>query len=400
MERVVVVGAGLAGLRTCEGLRARDYAGEIVLLGDESHLPYDRPPLSKQFLAGEWPLDKVWLRQHDQLEALALDRRQGPDNRATSLDAEARSVTLASGEHLSFDGLVIATGASARTLPSLEAQPGVHLLRTIDDAVALRTVLTTPGARLLVIGGGFIGMEVAATARKLGADVTVVEPLEFPLARVLGPLVGQACLRLHLDHGVRVLLGSEIDSVSRAVPGGAMAAVLTDGSAIDADAVLVGIGAVPNVGWLEGSGLEFSPRGVPCDETLQVAPGIVVAGDLALWPFGPGRDAVRLEHRTNAAEQGDHAAGTLLGSREPFVTVPYVWSDQYDVKIQVLGIPDPADEVVVVDGREEDGRFVAAFGRGGLLSAVVGISMPRSLMRFRPMLTSPTPYTEALALLG
>ncbi|MGO9558324.1 MAG: NAD(P)/FAD-dependent oxidoreductase [Acidimicrobiales bacterium] len=400
MDRVVVVGAGLAGLRACEGLRARDYRGEIVLLGDEVHVPYDRPPLSKQFLAGEWQLDKVWLRPDDQLASLALDCRRGPESRATSLDAEARSVALASGEHLSFDGLVIATGARARTVPGLEPRPGVHLLRTIEDALALRAVVAAPGARLVVVGGGFIGMEVAATARRLGAEVTVVEPLEYPLVRVLGPLAGKACLRLHFDHGVRVLLGSATESVTRSGTGETMSVVLTDGSALEADAVLVGIGAVPNVGWLEGSGLDFSPRGVPCDETLQVAPGIVAAGDIALWPFGPGRESVRLEHRTNAAEQGDHAAATLLGSKEPFETVPYVWSDQYDVKIQVLGIPDPTDEVVVVDGREDDGRFVAAYGRDGLLSAVVGFSMPRSIMRFRPMLTSPTPYAEALALLA
>ncbi|MGO9198560.1 MAG: NAD(P)/FAD-dependent oxidoreductase [Acidimicrobiales bacterium] len=397
MERVVVVGAGLAGLRACEGLRARSFAGEIVLVGDESHAPYDRPPLSKQFLAGDWALEKVWLRQQPQLDALGLELRRGPEHRAESLDVEGRAVTLASGERIAYDGLVLATGARARTLPALESLPGAYLLRTIDDAIALRSAIADPGARLLVVGGGFIGMEVAATARKLGAQVTVVEPLEFPLARVLGRLPGRACLRLHVDHGVRVLLGAALESVSSDA-GGTISAVLTDGTALEADAVLVGVGAVPNVDWLEGCGLDVGPSGVACDAALQVAPGIVACGDLALWPFAAARP-VRLEHRTNAAEQGDHAAATLLGATAPFETVPYVWSDQYDIKIQLLGIPQPDDDCVVVDGREEDGRFVAVYGRAGVLSAVVGLSMPRVLMRLRSLLTTRTPFDEALRFL-
>ncbi len=393
MEQVVVVGAGLAGLRACEGLRARGYVGAITLLGEEEHAPYDRPPLSKQFLAGTLGADRLSLRRDEQLAALDLDLRLGSSSRATSLDAAGRRVELASGEWLAFDGLVVATGSRARVLPGLEALPTVHVLRTLDDSVALRTGLG-PGRRLLVVGGGFVGMEVAATARGLGAEVTVVEPLETPLERVLGRLAGGACARLHAEHGVRIETGTTIEEAV-AEPDGSTTAVLGRGEAVSADVVLVAVGAAPNVSWLEGSGLEVGPSGVACDARLQVAPGIVAAGDVARFPFGPAGSPARIEHRTNAAEQGDHAAGTLLGGTEPFAPVPYVWSDQYDVKIQLLGLPEPDDVCEVVDGSLRDGRFVAAYGRDGRLTAAVAFEMPRSLMRLRSMLATPTPYEEA-----
>lgn len=400
MKRVLVVGGGLAGLRACEGLRARGFEGEVVLVGDESHVPYDRPPLSKQFLAGEWELDRLWLRPEAKLESLGLQLRRGPEHRAERLDLSARQVSLASGERLSFDGLVVATGAKARKLPMFESLPGVHLLRTIEDALSLKSVLSSPGARLLVIGAGFIGMEVAATACRLGAEVTVVEQLESPLAATLGPLAGGACRRLHEGHGVRFHLGVVLESISSAGADGTLVAVLGSGERLEADAVLVGVGAVPNVSWLEGSGLDVSPGGVVCDETLRAAPGVVVAGDLARWPFGAEGVPIRLEHRTNAAEQGEHAAGTLLGEQQPFETVPYVWSDQYDAKIQLLGLPRPDDECVVVDGSLDEGRFVALYGRQGMLQAAIGFSMPRSLMRLRALLLKKTPFAEALSSLS
>ncbi|MHB1986896.1 MAG: NAD(P)/FAD-dependent oxidoreductase [Acidimicrobiales bacterium] len=400
MNRIVVVGAGLAGLRACEGLRARDFQGEIVLVGEEDHDPYDRPPLSKQFLSGEWDLERLWLRKKPEMAALDLEVRKGADHRADRLELEPRSVTLGSGERLSFDGLVIATGARARTLRGFEALPGAYVLRTIDDSRKIRSVLARTGLRLLVIGAGFIGMEVAATARKLGCEVTVVEPLKTPLARVLGPLAGRACQALHEAHGVRLIFGSVVESVSAHGADGPLTAILDNGTTLEADAVLLGVGAAPNVSWLEGSGLDVGPEGLRCDGTLRAAPGVVAAGDLVSWPFGAGGASVRLEHRTNAAEQGDHAAGTLLGSTDLFDTVPYVWSDQYDAKIQVLGIPKPDDECVVVDGSTKEGRFVALYARDGLLSAAVAFSMPRSLMAFRTLLKTPTRFSEALSGLG
>lgn len=394
MDRVVVVGAGLAGLRACEGLRSREFDGEIVLIGDEPHAPYDRPPLSKQFLSGEWELDKVLLRQEAQLAALGLERRLGAEHRARHLDVAGRLVELASGERIGFDGLVIATGARARTLPALESMPGVFTLRTIDDAVRLRPVVAA-GGRLLVVGAGFIGLEVAATARTLGCEVTIVEPLDTPLARVFGPLAGGACRRLHEDHGVRLVLGRGLESLAEG-PGEGLSAVLAGGERLEFDAVVVGVGAVPNLDWLEGSGLAVDPSGLECDERLEAAPGIVAAGDLARWPGGRGSSTIRLEHRTNAAEQGDFAAASLLGIGDRFVTVPYVWSDQYDVKIQVLGLPQPDDEVVVVDGDPDSGRFVSVHGRDGYVSAVVGFAMPRGVMRLRSLVATETPFADAV----
>lgn len=394
MERIIVVGGGLAGLSACEGLRQAGHEGEIVLVGEEEHDPYDRPPLSKQLLAGEWEADRVRLRTPEKLAALGLEVRRG--ERASSLDLARAVVCLASGEELGYDGLVLATGSRARQLPAFESLEHAFVLRSLDDALALRSALSE-GRRLLVVGGGFIGMEVAATARRLGCEVTVVEPLETPLYRVLGALVGSACEALHRDHGVEFHLGVGIESVSEEGTERTIVAVLGDGSRLEADVAVVGIGAAPEVGWLDGSGLEVGPGGVACDAALVAAPGVVVAGDIALFPFGPNRTPVRLEHRTNAAEQGSHAARSLLGEASPFVSVPYVWSDQYDKKIQLLGLPDPSDEVIVAEGEIESGRFVALYGRAGVLSAVVGFSMPRALMGYRQSLSEEAPFEQAVA---
>lgn len=396
MDQVVVVGGGLAGLRACEGLREHGYEGRLFLAGEEEHLPYDRPPLSKQFLAGEWGFDRVVLRDEARLAGLGLDRLAGPAWRATGLDLSRRRVRFASGEELFFDGLVVATGSRARLLPGLEGLANTHLLRTLEDSRALSGALFG-GGRLLVVGAGFIGMEVAATARRLGAEVAVVEPLSTPLGRVLGPLAGEACARLHREHGVRLLLGRSVASVEEVGKNKAVVLVLDDGSRLEGDCLLVAVGAVPNVSWLEGSGLEVGAEGVACDASLLAAPGVVVAGDVALWPHGRRGTATRLEHRTNAAEQGEHAARSLLGERVAFETVPYVWTDQYDAKIQLLGLPQPTDECVVVEGEPDSGRFVALYGREGLLSGAVGFSMPRALMRWRAALEAETPFREALA---
>ncbi len=396
MDTVVVVGAGLAGLRACEGLRQKGYSGRLVLVGDEVHDPYDRPPLSKQFLAGTVALEQVMLRSAEELGGLGLELRMGPEHRARRLDVAAGVVELEDGEELAFDGLVLATGSRARHLPGTEHLPGVFTLRSLDDAVSLKAVLES-GARLLVVGAGFIGMEVAATARALGAAVTVVEPLEVPLGRVIGPLAGEALTRLHEAHGVRLLLGRGVASLE-ATPGG-LRAELDDGTTLEADAVLVGIGAVPNVEWLDGSGLEIEESGVICDSTLEAAPGVVVAGDIARWPYVKS-ERVRLEHRTNAAEQGEHAAASLLGSREPFSTVPYVWSDQYDVKIQLLGIPRPTDDCEVLEGSFEEGSCLAVYGRQGSFTAAIGFHKARSLMRLRPLFLRGATFDEARTALG
>lgn len=398
---IVVVGAGLAGLRACEGLRARGHGGPIVLVGEEEHLPYDRPPLSKQFLAGDWPLERVLLRTPAALADLRIDLKLGSEHRIVGLDLENREIVSAGGELVGFSGLVLATGAKPRKLAGLSELSEAHVLRTIDDAAVLRELLIREGVRLLLVGAGFIGLEVAATARRLGADVTVVEPLAVPLGRVLGPVPGRACEAAHREHGVGFFLGTSLASVDRTTDGD-LSCVLSEGTVVRADALLVGIGAVPAVGWLEGCGLPAGPDGVPCDRSLVVAPGVVVAGDIARWPLAAG-GSVRLEHRTNAAEQGDHAAASLLASLsgtrpEPFQTVPYVWSDQYDLKIQVLGLPQPDDGVAVVEGSVEERRFLALYEREGRLSAAVAFGRPRALMRFRPLLERGAAFSEATAL--
>ena len=304
---------------------------------------------------------------------------------------------------MGFDGLVVATGASPRLLPGITGRPGVHTLRNLEDTAALRAVIERPGAHLAIAGAGFIGLEVAATARRAGAAVTVVEPLDLPLARAVGPLVGGAVADLHRANGVDLRLGTTLESVEAPeAPGsGPVTCRLGDGSSLAADALLVGIGAVPETGWLDGAGLDVTAAGLRCDESLVVAPGIVAAGDLARWPHRTTGELVRVEHRTNAAEQGEHAARSLLadeGGRQPFVPVHYVWSDQYDAKIQVLGMPHVDDECVVVDGGLDEGRYVVIFERDGRLSGVVGCSRPRALMAYRPLLERGAGFDDALAL--
>jgi NADPH-dependent 2,4-dienoyl-CoA reductase/sulfur reductase-like enzyme len=419
---IAVVGAGLAGLRACEGLRERGFEGRITLLGEEAHAPYDRPPLSKQFLAGEWDLDRVVLAAPDRLASLELELRLGPSHRAIQLDLAARRLSLASGESVSFDGLVLATGSAARRLPGISGLPGTYVLRTLDDAVALRNVLVRPGARLVLPRAGFIGLEVAATARRLGAEVTVVEPLEIPLGRVLGPVAGSACELMHREEGVRFHLQTVIEAVDAGEAGEAGEAQplrchLSNGQTLECDAILVGIGAAPSLGWLDGSGLSAGPDGIVCDATLLAGPGVVVAGDVARWPLplhtaapAPAAETVRVEHRTNAAEQGGYAAQTLLAhlglapavapAEEPSYAVPYVWSDQYNVKIQVLGLPRPDDEVIVVEGDPAERRFLALHGRGGRLVGVVGFARPRHVMSLRPFLDRAASLEEAAALFG
>jgi NADPH-dependent 2,4-dienoyl-CoA reductase/sulfur reductase-like enzyme len=395
LRSVVVVGASVAGLKACEGLRHDGFDGAITLVGAESHLPYDRPPLSKQFLAGSFDEDRLALTSEARLAALDLELVLG--ERARSLDRDARSVVLESGRELPFDGLVVATGATPRTLRGAPDLEGVLTLRSLGDAVRLRALLAEPGTRLAVVGGGFLGMEVAATARGLGAAVNVVEPLATPLARVVGPLVGRAIARLHTDHGVELRMGI---GVSGLVGHGRVEGLrLDDGSILDADVVLVAIGVVPEMGWLDGSGLELAD-GVVCAPTLVASPGVVAAGDVARWPHPLAEGTVRLEHRTNAAEQGVHAASSLLAGigATPFSSVPYFWSDQFDVKIQSIGLPAATDEVRVVAGSIAEGRFVACYGRDGRLSAVLGFNSPREVMGFRALLGRGATFEEALAL--
>ncbi len=392
MEQVVVVGASLAGLRCVEALRREGFSGRLTLVGAESHEPYDRPPLSKDFLAGRVDGGAIVLRK-DGFDELEVTLRLGEV--AHSLDVNARTVGVGDAT-LAFDGLVIATGAHPRRLPEQPELDGVHTLRTIDDAQRLRARLDA-GGRLCVIGAGFIGAEVAATARGLGREVTVLEALPQPMVRGVGPVVGAVLARLHRSHGVDLRLGVGVDRI--AGEGRVERVHLVDGSTVECDDVLVAIGAVPTTGWLEGSGLTLD-NGVVCDATLHAAPGIVAAGDVCRWP-NPMFDGelMRIEHWTNAAEQGAHAAGSLLADQgaEPFSPVPFVWSDQYDVKIQSAGRFGGDDRMEIVSGTTAEDRFVAIFERADRISGVLGFSAPRRVMQYRRLIAERAPFADALA---
>lgn len=377
LEQVVVVGVSAAGLTAAETLRREGYPGRLVLVDGDPRPPYDRPPLSKQLLKGEWPEEKLALRPTASLDGLDADWRLGVC--AESLDVADHSVTLADGSRVGFDGLVIATGVRPRVLPSARGLAGAHVLRTVEDSLALRAELV-PGADVVVVGAGFLGTEAAAVAAGIGCRVTVVDPLDLPLQRQLGPLVGARVARLHREHGVSLLCGRGVATVT-ADGGRVGTVVLDDGSEIRADVLLVAIGAEPVTDWLAGSGLALG-NGIQCDEFCQAAPGIVAAGDVASWQH-PTLGRLRLEHRMNATEQGMAAARTLLGRGTPFAPVPYFWSDQYDVRIQVYGRPTDAD-FTAVEGSLDEGPFAAIQRDGtGRITAVAGWNMPRQLRGLR-----------------
>jgi 3-phenylpropionate/trans-cinnamate dioxygenase ferredoxin reductase subunit len=396
---VVVVGASLAGLRACEALREEGFRGRLVLVGAEGHLPYDRPPLSKEILQGKWEPDKIALRRQG-LEDLDLDFRRAV--KATALDPEARLVTLGDGEQLAYDGLVIATGARVRRLEMAEGFEGVHYLRSLDDAMNLRADLDAAALRgvprVAVIGAGFIGCEVAASCRQRGVDVTVVEPLAAPMVRALGRHLGGLAALLHREHGVDMRCATTLAGIEG--KGRVEAIRLGDGKVIPVDALVVGVGVVAETSWLENSGLALED-GVLCDERCSVAPGIVAAGDVARYrSTRRGGFAVRIEHWTHAGAMGRAAALRLLRGEEgvePYDPVPYVWTDQFGVKIQMVGHPTPDDEVHLVDGEFEEFRFVALFARAGKLTGVVGMRRPRLVMAYQTMLEEGATIEQALA---
>ena len=390
---VTVVGASLAGLNAAEALRRDGYEGPVTLIGAEDHLPYDRPPLSKQVLAGDWEPERVALTDAGELEEDGIEVRLGV--RATALDLSSRELTLHNGETVGFDGLVIATGARCRTMGGTAELEGVHILRSLDDCLAIRADLEAAPQRVLVVGAGFIGAEVAATARGRGLDVTVVEALPTPLSRVLGDEMGQVCAEVHRDHGVDLRTGVGVDRIEgdRRVE----RVVLSDGATVDADVVVVGIGVIPNTEWLQGSGVEVDD-GVICDASCLVAERVTAAGDVARWPNQLFGESMRVEHWDNAAAQGAHAARRLLDAEVgPFMPVPWFWSDQYDRKIQLAGRVRPDDEVRVVNGSVEERRFAAIYGRGGRITGVLGFNRPRHVMRYRALIEQGASFDEALA---
>lgn len=392
---ITIVGASLAGLRAAESLRRQEFDGQIILIGDEPHAPYDRPPLSKQYLAGSWDVERLALTKPEKLDEFDLDFRLGV--RATAFDLASRRLTLDGADDIEVDGLLIATGARCRTLPGTDNLDGVFVLRSLDDATALRAALDAGPSRVVVVGAGFIGAEVAATARQREIEVSLIEALPQPLGRVLGDEMGAVCADVHREHGVDLRTGVGVEAIEG--DGRVERVRLSDGSVIEADVVVVGIGVIPNTEWLEGSGLTID-NGVVCDATCLAAPGVTAAGDVARWPNQRFDEVMRVEHWDNAVEQGGHAARRLLQSddeAEPFTPVPWFWSDQYDRKIQLAGRIRPDDDMAIVTGSVEERRFAALYGRAGKLVGVLGFNRPRHVMQYKTLIQEGASYADALA---
>lgn len=395
LEHIVIVGASLAGIRSAEALRRLGYTGRLVLVGAEPHRPYDRPPLSKEVLRGERSPEQIALTKPEAFDALRLELRLGV--RAQALEPAQRCVVLEGGERLRYDGLVIATGSRARTLPGAPPLAGVHVLRTLDDALAIRAAFETR-PRVVVVGAGFIGAEVAATCRQRGLEVTLLEALPHPMARVLNREVGMVCAAAHRDAGVDVRLGVGVKALEGS--GRVERVRLDDGSQVAADLVVVGIGALPETRWLESSGLALGD-GVLCDASCATAaPGVVAAGDVARWHHPVYGESIRVEHWTHAVEQAEAAAARLLVGPEgatPFAPIPFVWSDQYDFKIQATGRIRPDHEMFVAHGSLAERRFVALFGSQGRFEGALAINRVRQLMGYRRMLREGASFEEAVA---
>ncbi|MCW2945738.1 MAG: pyridine nucleotide-disulfide oxidoreductase [Actinoallomurus sp.] len=390
---LVVVGASLAGLRAVEAARRTGFAGRITLIGAEDHLPYDRPPLSKAFLEEAGVPIPTFRDEKVLRDELGVRLMLGAP--ATRLDTDGRAVVVGD-RTVAYDAVVLATGASARELPGGRDLAGVHTLRTLDDAVAIRAALDS-GARTVVIGAGFIGSEVAAAARRRGLEVVVVEAAATPLVRAVGEPMGEVCAALHRRHGTEMRCGVGVTGLDGA--GQVERVLLSDGSALPADLVVVGVGAVPATGWLAGSGLLLDD-GVVCDETLFTGvAGVYAAGDVARWHNPMFDRPMRPEHWTSAAEQGAVAARNALepDAATPYSTVPYFWSDWYGSRIQFVGIPG-ADEVRVVDGDvRSDGRLVALYREGDRLVGALTLDAPAHVMKYRGLIMRGASWRDGLA---
>jgi NADPH-dependent 2,4-dienoyl-CoA reductase/sulfur reductase-like enzyme len=398
----VIVGASLAGINAARTLRLQGHTGSIVVVDADSERPYDRPPLSKQMLTGEWEPEKILLPAGK--EDLDLEFRLGV--RAKAVDLGARQITLEGADgtvaNTAFDSLVIASGASARRLPDSAGITGVHVVRTLADSLALRAELEAGPSRVVVIGAGFIGAEVASSCRKRGIEVTLVEAMPLPLERILGAEMGRVCAQVHIENGVDLRLGTGVLQLETETVDGVEKVVgvaLTDGTTIATEIVVVGIGVTLNVDWLEGSGLTLDD-GVVCDNTLLAAPGVVAAGDIARYPSARFGRMLRVEHWETAIAGGEAAARRLLAEASGetpvvFDPIPWFWSDQYDRKIQLAGRPMPTDTCVVVHGSTEEFRFVALYGDGDRLTGVLGMNRPRHVVQLRALFEEGASFSEA-----
>ncbi len=384
LREIVVVGAGLAGTRAAETLRQDGYDGALTLVGDERHAPYHRPPLSKKLLSGQIQRAGIDLALQFDFDARVLRgasaRKLDPSSRTLEIDDDGTPLSL------HYDGLVIATGATPRDWPGGAVPDGVMLLRTVDDCLAIRERLQTR-PRVVVVGGGFIGAEVAATCRMLGLDVTLVERSDGLLLSALGAEMAECWAQLHQQHGVDVRVGVDVETFvgDRRVK----AVRLSDGSQLPADLVVVGLGVTPATEWLDGSGLRVDD-GLVCDATGAVEGGsdVVAAGDIARWWHPRYERHLRIEHWDHAGRQGEAAARTLLAGPDKvdaYDELPYFWSDQYDVKMQMLGVPTDYDAFAVVEGRLDSWKFTATYGRDGRTVAVLS-TIPGRVQTYRDVI--------------
>jgi len=384
---IVIVGGGLAAARTAEQLRRAEYTGPITIVSDEDHLPYDRPPLSKEVLRSE--TDDVTLKPAEFYDENDITVALG--KAARSIDVAAQTVTLSDGSELGYDELIIATGLVPKRIPSFPNIEGIHVLRSFDESLALREQAAS-ARNAVVVGAGFIGCEVAASLRGLGVDVVLVEPQPSPLASVLGEQIGALVARLHRAEGVDVRCGVGVAEVQGTEK--VQKVVLGDGTELDADLVVVGIGSHPATEWLDGTGIDVD-NGVVCDASgRSSAPHVWAIGDVASWRHSLGHQ-VRVEHWSNVADQARALVPAMLGKDAPAaVSVPYFWSDQYDVKIQCLGEPEAGDVVHIV---EDDGRkFLAYYERDGVVAGVVGGGMPGKVMKSRAKIAAGAPIADVL----
>ncbi|MBA2810195.1 FAD-dependent oxidoreductase [Streptomyces sp. KM273126] len=393
MNRIVVVGASAGGLATAEALRRARYEGAITLVGDEIHGPYDRPPLSKQVLKGDWQPTRLTLRSSAEIHALDLDLRLGAA--ATGLDRPGREVELSDGSRVPYDALIVATGVRPRRLPGCDGVGGVHVLRTLEDALTLKERLR-PGRRLVIVGGGFVGAEVAATARVLGVEVTLLEAGAVPMGQAVGDESGQFLTRIHQDHGVDVHTNASVAGI-QSLDGRATGVRLSGGDVLPADDILVAIGSLPNTEWLEDSGLPLRD-GLLCDEYCAAVDDVFGVGDVARWHNPLFGTPMRVEHRTNAAEQAMAVARNLLtpDQRRPFAPVPYFWSDQYDVKIHAYGYLRDHDEALVLQ-TDATKRLLVVYRRGERLTGVLASGLPPKAVRaWRSLVAADTNWADAL----
>jgi NADPH-dependent 2,4-dienoyl-CoA reductase/sulfur reductase-like enzyme len=377
-------------------LRTQDFDGRIVLIGKEAELPYDKPPLSKQFLAGTWDQDRVTLLTAEDAKAAGIELRLG--SAAERLDVADRAVVLTDGARVSYDILVVATGADARPSP-WPVESGVHVVRTLEDSRGLARDLASSSGPVVVVGGGFIGAEVAATAHAAGRDVTIVDPLHTPIGRVVGQELGVMFTDLHHRHGVHTRFGEGVEAIEGTA--GQLYVELTGGGVLPASTVVVGIGARPNDGWLTSSGLLIDD-GVVCDEYCRAVDhgDVFAVGDVARWHHPRHREDVRVEHWTNASEQAACVAHNIAHPDElrAYAPTEYVWSDQYDWKIQIAGRPGRAELLQLIGGLHgEKPRAAAIYSDDtGLLRGAVTVNWPKAILLCRRLIGAGTAAAAAL----